>query len=115
MKLWEDHIKAAIAKTDGKWSFDDVERRLKENTAKLFFSDKSAAVVWVDQYPQRVALTVAYGGGELEDMLYQMQHIKDYAAQIGVDQVDVYGRPGWVKALKKLGFRQTSVTMSIGV
>ena len=112
---WRKHIQAAIDKTDGKWSIEDVEERLKAQTAQLFLTDKSAAVLWVDKYPQRSALTVAFGGGELNDILSHIPEIKEYARQLKCDQVDVYGRPGWVKALKKSGFRQSSVTMSIGV
>lgn len=112
---WRDHIQAAIAKTDGKWSLEDVEARVENRTACLFTTEQSAAVVWVDEYPQRRALTVAFGGGSLDDILSHVPAIKEYARQLDCGQVDVYGRPGWVKALKKLGFRQTSVTMTLGV
>lgn len=112
---WRKHIQAAIDKTDGKWSMADVEAKIHDHTACLFATEDSAAVVWVEEYPRKRALTVAFGGGRLDDILANIPPIAEYARQLHCTQVDVYGRKGWVKALKQHGFKQTSVTMSLEV
>ena len=112
---WRKHISEALEYADGKYNLDDIEQRIRARTAILFTSDKSSAVVWVEDYPQVRSLVVAFGGGDLDDILAHIPTIRDYGREVGCTQVDVYGRPGWSKVLKKHGFRQSSVIMSIGV
>ena len=112
---WKEYIQEAIDHTDGKWSLSDIEDRINKQTAQLFMTNKSCAVVWVDEYPQKKALTVAFGGGDLNDILHYIPNMAEYAQLLGCNQVDVYGRPGWAKVLKKHNFKQTSVTMSLDV
>ena len=115
MNNWREHIQAAIDHTDGKWAMGDIEEKLRQGTARLLLTENSAAVIWVDHYPQRKALTVAFAGGNLDDILAHIPGVEAYAKQLGVDQIDIYGRKGWERVLNRHGFRQTSTIMSRSV
>lgn len=113
MKNWREHIQAAIGKSDGKYNLADIEAKVRDKTAQVYLTDKSAAVLWVESFPQFNALVVAFGGGDLGDIIAHVPAIQAYARRVGCEQIDVYGRPGWARELKKHGFRQTAVVMSL--
>lgn len=112
---WRDHIKAAIEKGDGKWSMEAIEERLRSGSARLVVIGNSSVVVWVEEFPLKSALVVAFAGGRMDDIDEGLDVLKAYAKQLECQQIDIYGRKGWARALVNHGFRQTSVVMSLEV
>lgn len=72
---------------------------------------RAAFVTREAQYPRRRMLTVdAAGGIDLDQWVETVdQTFRAYAHQAGLDGVELYGRMGWVRALRKLGWQQSAV------
>jgi len=69
------------------------------------------------QYPARKMLTVDCAGGtEMDGWLEAAQAaFRSYARDMGLSGVEMHGRPGWTRALKKFGWTFTAVTMEAKV
>ncbi len=71
----------------------------------------------VATYPNRRTLVVDFAGGaRMTEWVDLAQHtFREYALQAGLSGVELYGRPGWLRLLGRLGWRQEFVVLSIDV
>ena len=72
---------------------------------------KAALVTRVARYPRRAMLAVDLcGGSGLEDWAAEADRVlRTFSRQSGLDGVELYGRQGWTRALRRLGWQQTAV------
>ena len=112
---WRKLIKPALKPANGKYVMRDIYERIANRTAIVYQTEKSAAVLWRDSYPQYDVMVIAFAGGELEDMLEHMEPMKNQARMWGCQAIEVVGRPGWKKVLREYGFKNPSITMSLEV
>jgi hypothetical protein len=65
------------------------------------------AITEVVQYPSRKVANILAAGGEegfLDTAIHELlPHLKQWAAEQGVDAIALTGRPGWFKALRNEG------------
>lgn len=75
------------------------------------FSPKAALVTRVARYPRKSLLAVDLAGGSnLNDWAAEADRVlRDYARHLGLDGVELYGRQGWTRALRRLGWQQVAV------
>lgn len=62
------------------------------------------------RYPGKSMLTIDLcGGNNLEGWLDEADRVfRAHSRQSGLSGVELYGRPGWVRALRRLGWRQSA-------
>lgn len=70
------------------------------------FTRKDAAALTVSQWP---VLRIGLGGGDLAELLEIEKEIHEYALQKGFQDMEILGRPGWLRALD--GYDQIAVLM----
>ncbi len=71
----------------------------------------AALVTRVARYPRKSILAVDLAGGtNLEGWAAEADRVfRDYARHLGLDGVELYGRKGWTRALRRLGWQQVAV------
>ena len=87
------------ALVDGE-TWANVEARLKENTAQLWFGEDCAFLteIWGED------IHVWLAGGSLNGLLALRPKIEDTARYWGLKRVTLKGRPGWNRVLKTCGY-----------
>lgn len=63
------------------------------------------------RYPGKSMLTIDLcGGNNLEGWLDEADRVfRAHSRQSGLSGVELYGRPGWARALRRLGWQQSAV------
>ena len=74
---------------------------------------KAAFVTREAHYPCRKMLTIDIcGGSEMQSWVSEADRVfRAYARDAGLDGVEMYGRSGWAKALKNLGWAGGTVLL----
>ncbi len=106
-------LQLAINKTaDGKYESSDVYEAIKAKDMQLWiaFDDEGLCAILVTQiicFPRKKVLRLVFTAGErFEDWLHLFDEIKNFAKHHGCESVEGYGRPGWEKKSKPLGFQK---------
>lgn len=107
----------AIEATNGRTSMGVVFRQLTDGKCILWvtYSDDqevvAAFVTRVAQYPLKKMLVVdACGGERMTEWLPTVVEVFErFAADSKLDGVEMYGRPGWTRALRPYGWTTTLV------
>lgn len=92
-------LRAALARSDGKYHMGDLYRRLKRADWQLWVSTRSVAVTAVEQWSRTRRLVILFASGELTDMLPALPTLMAWGRSKGCEAVEVHGRPGWWRAL----------------
>lgn len=76
---------------------------------------RAAFTTRVAHYPKRSLVVVETAGGRgMNDWLGLVQQtFRDYARDLGADGVEMYGRAGWARALRRYGWTQTMVLCEV--
>lgn len=113
----EDFITAAVNRSRGEMTTDDIKEACKEGRMFLAVAHEGwevygAVVSEVRQYPRKRALAVPYMGGR-EFMKWRKQ-MGDFlvlgAKNIGADFIEALGRKGWSRVFKDYGAKQYTFT-----
>lgn len=120
-KYWElaaPLIDKALKRNDYRYKLGNIEAAIKNGAMFLWVAEdtetlsRAAAVTNIIHYPDRSALVILYCGGENHrDWVDCLKYIIDYAKGSGCSEIEIYGRKGWVRALKKYGFKIDSYVM----
>ena len=67
------------------------------------------------QYPRKRMLTIDIcGGNEMNGWLEAAdQTFRAHSRELGLDGIELFGREGWTRALRRLGWRQTGVMVEV--
>lgn len=114
--LYWVHAEPLLAKTleycDGRYETIDIYKFLKDRDMQLWVSyndDKKMAVACVTeiiQYPRKKVMNIVFLAGiESETWLHCCENLKAFALSHGCQSVYGYGRKGWEKVSKPLGFK----------
>lgn len=115
-------LKPAVARSGGRATLDTLYAGLKESRYILWVAkhqdalDISAAMTThVATYPARKILSIDFvGGSEMDGWLPAASDtFRRYARDTGLDGVEGGGRPGWVKALRALGWAPSVVVVEV--
>lgn len=91
------------------YTLRDVLDYLLTDRALLWSDTRAAVVTCMHQMPQGKSLTLWLGAGDLDSIIaLVIEQIRPYAIREGAKVVEINGRPGWVRALKKAGFPFTT-------
>lgn len=111
----------AIAVTNGRTSMGEIFRQLAAERCILwvvFEDDQPVAasfITRVAQYPlKRMLVVEACGGSEMAEWLPTVIDVlRRFAADSGLAGVEMFGRPGWARALRPYGWATTLVLCEI--
>lgn len=105
-------IEAALATSPGLETIEDVERHLASGHYLLWTRPNSAAITEVSQYARKRVLTVLHGGGDLTELLGEIEPAMcDYARANGCDAIMGTGRMGWRRVSEPKGYRFGFISM----
>lgn len=105
-------IEAAHAEGIGLETIEDVERNIESGVYQVWFAPHSCAVTEVISFERRKLLRVNYCGGDLVDLLDNVEPaLCAFAKHMGCDGIYAGGRKGWQRVVEGRGYRFGWVTM----
>jgi hypothetical protein len=105
-------IQAALDRTEGEMSIDDVYNALIERDMQLWILLDGlhvigALVTQLLEFPNvKSCRYVAMGGDVHGDFEEITSMIEQWAATQGCQRMEIVGRPGWARALRDFGYHQ---------
>lgn len=100
-------VAAALKTAGGLYEVEDVERAIAEGRAHFWPGHSAVAVTEFLQYPRFRALNYWVLGGDLGELLGEMQPvIEKFAKDNGCAKITGFGRFGWRKVAEDAGFRR---------
>jgi hypothetical protein len=109
------HAEAALAHSGGTHDWADVLALLIAGKLQLWVARRSMMMTELVEYPKLTACRIFLAGGELEELIGMADALADEAAAIGVERLEVMGRPGWAKVGERIGWTaQSFCTRDIG-
>jgi hypothetical protein len=99
-------IEAAVRRAPfGLETIEDVERMIEEGHYQFWPGRRCAAITEIQVYARKKALCVVHGGGELAELIEEMEPaLCDFARAAGCDLVTGIGRKGWQRVCEKHGY-----------
>ncbi|HYH17888.1 MAG TPA: hypothetical protein VD995_04660 [Azospirillum sp.] len=108
-------LAAALARGGGTHTVDDVLNAVLAGRMQFWPGERSVLVTEIVTYPRLKAVRVFAGGGEanaaLGEMLALERHVADFGRANGCQRIEGFGREGWARALRRLGYADTRVFM----
>ena len=110
-------ISNSVAFSDGTYTAEDIYQFVKQKSMQLWVVYKNsgiccAVITEITIYPRQKRLNILFlGGVGLDKWLHKIDEIMRWGREMGCSCVQVYGRDGWVKALKNYGFKKTHVIL----
>ncbi len=105
-------IEAALAQSLGLETIEDVEAFIADGSYQAWFGRNSCIITEVGFYPRGKVLNVVHGGGDLKELLDEMEPaLCDWARQIGCRAIMGVGRKGWERACRAKGYRHAWTAM----
>lgn len=121
--VWEDAeslLQDAINHSNGEFNLLDIKENLINKKMQLWvvydkFGMCTACITQIIIYPRLKKLTIVLLGGKRinNGWLGHIETIQEFAKSNGCQFVDLYGRPGWEKALKRFGYKKNYVVMKL--
>jgi len=108
-----EHVESALRFSYGEREIHDIMKELVKGSKQIWLGtigDKFVATVvtQIIQYPKKKTCEICYLGGEAGSgvlkALGEVEAIENWAVDNGCDDIQVFGRRGWLKALKKHGY-----------
>lgn len=77
-----------------------------------FYGDKFLVIVRVNDYGNKQRLLVEHlVGSDHQEWLHEVEDIEAIAKQMGLDEVEFYGRLGWKNIMSEYGYKVEQVVM----
>lgn len=92
-------IEPALEYAHGCYTIDDVRNYVLSGDMQLWPGERSAIVTQISQFPQRTVCTVAFAGGDIDELKAAAPGIEAWAKRSGCDLIYTIGRHGWARAL----------------
>ena len=120
--VWRDTepLLAKAVALNGCLDTDDVREFIRAGAMDLLVVEDAetreivaALTTEIQQYPKKKALRIVLAGGERLSEWMDSMHalIEDGARRAGCEVLEIIGRGGWVRALKKLGYGEVFTTI----
>ena len=109
------HIEDALAHGYGERDLKHVIQELVEGSKQIWLGTigkefVATVVTHIIEYPNKKTCEICYLGGEsgtgVLDALNEVKEIEQWARLQGCDDMQVFGRRGWLKALNKHGYSE---------
>lgn len=108
-------IEAAVDRTGGTHTIEDVERGLAEGKYQFWPGARSAAITAIHEYPRAKWLSVFLAGGDLYELVDMVPVWRHFAAFNGCSNLSITGRRGWERVLSKHGWAARAVCLSLPI
>lgn len=106
-------IEAALVTSPGLETIEDVERLVADGSYQVWFGRNCAAITEIASYPSRKVMTVIHGGGDLTELLDELEpSMCAFARMQGCDAIMGTGRKGWERVTEKRGYRFAWIVMT---
>jgi hypothetical protein len=107
-------IQKAVDKSDGKWTLDAVNEKLKTKDMQLWVActDRliAAGITQVQDFPgAKVCYLLFLGGEDMPVWISALDTLERVAIEWGCDYLEIQGREGWKRVLKD--YEQTCVVL----
>lgn len=106
-----NHLHRAIKLSDGRHSEELVYRGIENRSMQLWVMINdgkclAACVTEIRNYPRGKILAILLCGGREMNLWLNdfVAKLRDVSRRHGICSIETIGRPGWVRALKNLGF-----------
>ena len=120
-----EHIASALKFGYGEREVTDVAQDLIDGNKQIWIGTLDSkfvatVVTQIIDYPSKRTCEICYLGGEGDSgvlgALSEVKEIEDWAVINNCNDIQIYGRRGWVKALKEHGYtdRYTIIVKSLG-
>jgi len=99
---WErckQYIAPALAYANDSHTLDDVWQAIQHQKAAFFPLQKSAIVVEIVDYPQRISCRIWLAGGDMDELMEAEKNICVWARELGCTSMEIIGRKGWERQL----------------
>jgi hypothetical protein len=108
-------IESALERSGGTHLFEDIVKAVVEGRMQLWPADDACAVTEIIVFPRKKVLHVFLAGGKLETIVDMNDSAEVWARSLGCDGMSIAGRKGWVKVLKKKGWKESFVNLALEV
>ena len=106
------HIEAAIAKSPGFETIEDVEALVACGKYQVWFGRESVAITEIASYPRRKVLSIIHAGGDLNELQDEMEpQMCAFARSQGCQSITVQGRKGWERVRQARDYKFGFITM----
>ena len=108
-----EHIESALRFSYGEREVRDVLKELVDGSKQIWLGTLNnefvaTVITQIIDYPKKKTCEICYMGGTagagILDALGYLESVEDWAIANGCDDIQVFGRRGWLKALKKHGY-----------
>jgi hypothetical protein len=76
-----------------------VWQAIQHQKAAFFPLEKSAIVVEIVDYPQRISCRIWLAGGDMDELMEAEKNICVWARELGCSSMEIIGRKGWERQL----------------
>lgn len=108
-------IEAALERSGGTHLFEDIVEAVAEGRMQLWPAPDACAVTEIIVFPRKKVLHVFLAGGKMETIVDMNDSAVEWAKSLGCEGMSIAGRKGWVKVLKKKGWREQFVNLALEV
>lgn len=100
-----DHLQAALDRSPGDWTIEDVKRLIRSNEVRLWPNRNSAAVT-----EEVRAFNIWLAGGDMAELFQMLDAAEAEHKARGFDQITISeARKGWKRVLKARGYVERTV------
>ena len=111
----EPHLERVLSRIDSGNSLDDVVTKLQRSQLQLWniANWQAIAITQVTILPRHKTITIVYVSGDYVDewLPYLAETMHEFAIFEGAKYVEFYGRRGWQKRAKELGYDEAFTVM----
>lgn len=105
-------LEGALAHDGNTHTIADVVDEIRAGRAYLWYGPRSAVVTRVHDLPRAKELRIWLAGGDLDELLEQLDLADLVAKRLGCSRVVVEGRKGWGRVMRDKGYKETAVILS---
>lgn len=99
------HLIEKALEYDELYEIKDVEYKIGNGTFLLWTGKQSAMVTEFQEFPNKKICNLLFCGGNFEELVQITNTVEDYCKICGVNKIFGGGRPGWLKKIKHLGWK----------
>lgn len=108
-----DQIQAALDRQTGEgFTFDHIFDRVAKQQALFFWNEDSCAVLEVRDFPGERVLHVFLGSGSTEGLVKLYEGVAAWGREISASSMTTLCRMGFLRKLKKHGWKQKQVYLT---
>ena len=111
MSQLPDLFAKALARAGNEHTFADIEAEARAGRMQLWPGDDALAVTQLRNTPKGKVLHILYAAGDGPELEEITEDMAFWAKAQGCASLTQTGRPGWVKRLKRRGWRTIQITM----